>query len=122
MPQNTLFFLFLAGVWEYIQMTRDHVNELESSVHKAKNNIEEINNLMSSWSKTPLFARYENKHETLLNLDDRKDRLEKRYANISDIGTKIHQLLQVYQLLSAKIVIKVKLTLLVVIYCWSYVD
>lgn len=76
-------------------MTRDHVNELESSVHKAKNNIEEINNLMSSWSKTPLFARYENKHETLLNLDDRKDRLEKRYANISDIGTKIHQLLQV---------------------------
>lgn len=86
---------FTVGVWEYIQQTRDQVIELESSVQKAKNNVEEINRLMTTWSKAPLFERKEDKHDTLLNLDDRKDRLEKRYANISDIGSKVHALLQV---------------------------
>lgn len=57
--------------------------------------MEEIKKLMSTWSKTPLFERKEDKHETLLNLDDRKERLEKRYSNIKDIGKKIHELLQV---------------------------
>ena len=57
--------------------------------------MEEIKKLMSTWSKTPLFERKEEKHETLLNLDDRKERLEKRYANIKDIGNKIHDLLKV---------------------------
>lgn len=82
-------------MWEYIQKTRDQVIDLESRVQKAKDNVEEIKNLMSTWSKTPLFERKEEKHETLLNLDDRKERLEKRYSNIKDIGNKLHAILQV---------------------------
>ena len=82
------------GVWEYIQKTRDQVIDLESRVQKAKDNVEEIKNLMSTWSKTPLFERKEEKYETVLNLDDRKERLEKRYANIKDIGNKLHAILQ----------------------------
>jgi hypothetical protein len=50
---------------------------------------------MSTWSKTPLFERKEEKYETVLNLDDRKERLEKRYTNIKDIGKKLHAILQV---------------------------
>jgi phage shock protein A len=82
-------------VWEYIQKTRDQVIDLESRVQKAKDNVEEIKNLMSTWSKTPLFERKEEKYETVLNLDDRKERLEKRYTNIKDIGKKLHAILQV---------------------------
>ena len=82
-------------MWEYIQKTRDQVIDLESRVQKAKDNVEEIKNLMSTWSKTPLFERKEEKYETVLNLDDRKERLEKRYANIKDIGNKLHAILQV---------------------------
>lgn len=90
-----IFLIKFVGVWEYIQKTRDQVIDLESRVQKAKDNVEEIKKLMSTWSKTPLFERKEDKHETLLNLDDRKERLDKRYSNIKDIGKKIHELLQV---------------------------
>lgn len=86
---------FLSGVWEYICSTRDQVMDLQSCVQKAKNNVEEITKLMSTWSKQPLFERKEDKHDTLLNLDDRNDRLGKRYNEIKNIGDKIHKLLQV---------------------------
>ena len=95
---------YFVGVWEYIQTTRDQVIELETCVQKAKDNVEQIVKLMSTWSKTPLFDRKEDKHETLLNLDDRKDRLEKRYGSICDIGEKIHHLLQVFFFYKTQIV------------------
>lgn len=84
-----------SGAWDYIQKIRDGVIELESSVQKAKNNVEEIQKLMATWNKSPLFERKEDKHDTLLNLDDRKERLEKRYNEIRLVGEKIHTLLQV---------------------------
>ena len=82
------------GVWEYIQETRDKVHDLESRVQKAKDNVEEIQKLMGTWSKNPLFVRKEGKNETLLNLDDRDDRLKKRYGEVEGIGGKIHNLLK----------------------------
>ncbi|KAJ8318719.1 LOW QUALITY PROTEIN: hypothetical protein KUTeg_003810 [Tegillarca granosa] len=82
------------GAWDYIQKIRDRIIDLESRVQKAKNNVEEIQKLMATWSKNPLFERKEDKHDTLLNLDDRKDRLEKRYQEIRQIGDKIHALLK----------------------------
>ena len=50
---------------------------------------------MSTWSKIPLFERKEAKNETLLNLDDRDDRLNKRYNEISGAGEKLHVLVKV---------------------------
>lgn len=88
-------FLFV-GVWEYIQSTRDEVIDLESRVQKAKNNVDSIKKLMSTWSNNPLFERKEDKYDTLLNLDDRKDRLNKRYTEIKKLGDEIHGLLKVH--------------------------
>ncbi|KAK3590847.1 hypothetical protein CHS0354_024585 [Potamilus streckersoni] len=82
------------GIWEYIEKTRDQVIDLESRVQKSKNNAEEIKSLMASWSKNPLFVRKEEKNDTLLQLDDKDDRLNKRYAEIKTIGEKIHELLK----------------------------
>ncbi len=50
---------------------------------------------MATWSKLPLFERKEGKKETLLNLEDREDRLKKRYGEIAEAGAKIHGLLGV---------------------------
>ena len=69
--------------------------DLESRVQKAKSNVEEIVKLMSTWSKSPLFTRKEEKFDTLLNLTDREERLNKRYTEIKTIGGKIHGLLKV---------------------------
>ena len=89
-----------SGIWDYIQSTRDEVIDLESRVQKAKNNVEEVQKLMSTWSKSPLFTRKEEKNDCLLNLTDREDRLKKRYDEINAIGEKIHGLLKVCCLLS----------------------
>ena len=63
------FFFFLLGVWEYIESTRDKVRDLERRVRLVKANVEQMNNIMSGWSQSPLFRRKEDKKDTLLNLE-----------------------------------------------------
>ncbi|XP_077110730.1 dynein axonemal heavy chain 9 isoform X2 [Ranitomeya variabilis] len=81
------------GIWDYIQQVRDSVHDLERRVQKARDNVEEILAIMKTWV-LPIFERKDGKRETLLNLDDRSERLEKRYNLIRESGTKIHQLVQ----------------------------
>ena len=88
-------YALLSGLWDYIQETRDKVQDLESRVQKAKSNVEQLQKIMSTWSKCPLFERKEGKNESLLNLDDRDERLRKRYEEINQAGDKIHGLLKV---------------------------
>ena len=87
--------LFVSGVWEYIEATREKVHDLETRVQKSKDNIEEIKKIMTTWSETPLFQRKEDKNDMLLMLDDRQDRINKRYADIKTNGEKVHELLKV---------------------------
>ena len=86
---------YFVGAWEYIEETRDKVRDLEVRVQKSKDNVEEIQKIMSTWSKTPLFERREMKNERLLHLDDREDRLNKRYNEISASGEKLQELVKV---------------------------
>ncbi|XP_044152524.1 dynein axonemal heavy chain 9 [Bufo gargarizans] len=81
------------GVWDYIQQVRDSVHDLERRVQKARDNVEEIQSIMKTWV-LPIFERKDGKKDTLLNLDDRSERLEKRYNVIRESGSKIHQLVQ----------------------------
>ena len=83
------------GVWEYIQQVRDQVRDLEKRVQQAKDNVDEIKKIMETWAKTSLFERKEMKEQALLGLDDRQDRLAKRYKEITDSGEKIHGLVKV---------------------------
>ena len=57
------------GVWEYIESTRDKVRDLERRVRLAKANVEQMHNIMTGWSQSPLFRRKEDKKDTLLNLE-----------------------------------------------------
>ena len=82
-------------MWEYIEKTREQVHDLEMRVQKSKDNVEEIKRIMTTWSKVPLFERKEDKHDTLLMLDDREDRINKRYNEIKTAGDSIHALVKV---------------------------
>ncbi|XP_071797739.1 dynein beta chain, ciliary isoform X1 [Asterias amurensis] len=82
------------GVWEYIQETRDQVRDLEKRVQKTKDNVDQIKKIMEDWSKTPLYERKELKDIALLALDDREERLNKRYGEITSTGEKIHSLVK----------------------------
>ncbi|CAK8695850.1 unnamed protein product [Clavelina lepadiformis] len=82
------------GIWEYIQSTRDKVHDLQIRVQKTKLNVDKIETIMKTWSETPLFDRKLGNPTALLNLDDRKDRISKRYNAITADGEKIHQCIQ----------------------------
>ncbi|XP_036372722.1 dynein heavy chain 9, axonemal [Megalops cyprinoides] len=81
------------GIWDYIQEVRDAVHDLESRLQKTKDNVDEIQNIMKMWV-SPIFERKEGKKDTLLNLEDRSERLERRYNHIRDSGDRIHSLLK----------------------------
>uniref|UniRef100_T1IU37 Dynein beta chain, ciliary n=1 Tax=Strigamia maritima TaxID=126957 RepID=T1IU37_STRMM len=80
---------------EYVENTGDSVGSLENRVRKAKENFEQITNLIESWSRTTLHSRRDEKKETLLTLDDQQtERVNKRYDEIRAADAKIHELLQ----------------------------
>ncbi|XP_077101765.1 dynein axonemal heavy chain 9 [Siphateles boraxobius] len=81
------------GIWEYIQDKREMVHDLEQRLQRTKDNVEEIQSIMKSWT-TPVFERKEGKKDTLLNLDDKTERLERTYNHIRASGAKIHLLLK----------------------------
>ncbi|CAF94150.1 unnamed protein product, partial [Tetraodon nigroviridis] len=81
------------GIWPYIQEVRDSVCDLESRLQRTKNNVEEMQNCMSSWS-TPVFDRKDGKKDALLSLEDRDERLDRFYTLIRSSGEKIHFLLE----------------------------
>jgi dynein heavy chain len=87
--------LLTLGVWNYIQETRDKVHDLEKRLQTSKDNVETIQKIMATWSKTPLFERLESKNSSLLNLSDREERTKKRYEDIRQQGERIHDLLKV---------------------------
>lgn len=84
----------LVGIWEYIQDVREMVHDLEQRLQRTKDNVEEIQTIMKTWT-TPVFERKEGKKDTLLNLEDKTERLERTYGRIRASGTKIHLLLKV---------------------------
>ncbi|CAK8676513.1 unnamed protein product [Clavelina lepadiformis] len=81
------------GVWDYIQQSRDQVFDLEQRVQHAKDNVEQIKKIMTTWV-LPIHERKENNKDALLYLDGKEDRLTKRFAVIKESAEKIHGLLE----------------------------
>lgn len=75
-------------------MVMDGVQDLEQRIQKAKSNVEEIQSFVRSWG-SPIFERKDGKKESLLNLEDCQDRLEKRYSLVRESGLRIHLLMKV---------------------------
>ncbi|CAH8620633.1 unnamed protein product [Schistosoma intercalatum] len=83
-----------SDAWDYIQKTRNQIDDLKHRVVQTQENAQQIRLIMTTWSKTPLFERKDGKKDTLLGLDDREDRCSKRYAEITDAGKQILSLLE----------------------------
>ncbi|KAM6377247.1 dynein axonemal heavy chain 17-like [Pluvialis apricaria] len=99
--EHTLFWHH-EGVMEYIHEMRDILYDLQARVQKAKLNMDSITQLMEvafagalrECSATPLFERKDSKEAALLDLDGKANTLTKRYAAISDAGTKIQEMME----------------------------
>ncbi|XP_043921477.1 dynein axonemal heavy chain 11 [Protopterus annectens] len=81
--------------WPYIEEVKNTVYDLERRVQSTKDNTEMIQRIMRMWAEQTFFSRKDNKKEALLNLEDREERIAKRYRLIQEDGVKIHELVQV---------------------------
>ena len=81
--------------WSFIQATKHVVQNLQWRVQRTKDNCDAIQTLMKGWSKQALFCRKDNRRDALLQLDDRSDRVSKRYSATQKDGCTIHKLIQV---------------------------
>ncbi|XP_062322712.1 dynein axonemal heavy chain 11 isoform X2 [Osmerus eperlanus] len=80
--------------WNFIQATKHVVQNLQWRVQRTKDNCDAIQTLMKGWSKQALFCRKDNRRDALLQLDDRSDRVSKRYSATQKDGCTIHKLIQ----------------------------
>ncbi|MEE6466363.1 hypothetical protein FKM82_006924 [Ascaphus truei] len=80
--------------WDYIVKVKSIVHDLEKRVQQSKNNIVEIQQIMKTWAEQALYSRKDNRKETLINLEDKSDRVNKKCRLIQEDGNKIHSLVE----------------------------
>ena len=70
------------GLWEYIEATREQVRDLEKRTQKCRDNVEEVERLMSTWKNSPLVTRKDGKQtEPLPHRDEYRAVAQRRSVN-----------------------------------------
>ena len=76
--------MLCSELWDYIERLHRLVHSLEARVQQTQDNIEQIQNIMSVWSKVALFERSDGKKDTLLCIEDRSEHVQRRYVQQKD--------------------------------------
>lgn len=74
---------------EYLKKLRTPIECLQQRMQKVEDNMQEMRTALGVWDKLPLFERKESKKDTVFCLDERGDRISRRYADISNAATRI---------------------------------
>ncbi|KAI4493969.1 hypothetical protein M0802_009345 [Mischocyttarus mexicanus] len=82
------------GLLEYIVKLEELVNGLWKRVKASQMNVDKIKLILEPWTRMPLFERKDSRKDTLLCLDERQERVSKRYAEVNKISEQIHSLLE----------------------------
>lgn len=69
------------------------VGNLQSNLQKCQDNLVEIKNILIPFARQPLFERKDGKKDTFLSIEERAERLKKRYAELETSKDKIKTLL-----------------------------
>ncbi|XP_031759446.1 dynein heavy chain 11, axonemal [Xenopus tropicalis] len=78
--------------WDYIVKVKSVVQDLEKRVQTSKDNIITMQQIMKVWAEQWLFSRKDNRKETLINLDDKNEIVNKKYQTIQEDSVKIQSL------------------------------
>ncbi|XP_059610636.1 dynein beta chain, ciliary isoform X2 [Phlebotomus argentipes] len=81
------------NIMDYLTKLRTPVECLQQRMQNIQKNLAEMRQILGAWSRLPLFERKDGKKDTVLCLDERSDRIAKRYADIEAASTKIQELL-----------------------------
>lgn len=64
---------------------------MHERIQKIQKNLNEIQIIMTSWIKYPLFVRKDNKKDTVLCLEEKSERTHRRYSEIESVAVKVHR-------------------------------
>lgn len=70
---------------------RKPVEKLQDRMNRTQTNLSEIRKVISCWVKVPLFERKDSKKDSVLCIDERFDRITKRYADIEEASKIVHR-------------------------------
>lgn len=79
---------------EILMQIYEKVNDLSERVAQCQKNLETVEATLDSWVEIPLFERREGKKENLLYLEDRSERVTKRFTQIENSYEEIKRLLE----------------------------
>lgn len=82
---------FSPDIMDYLNRLREPVEQLQVRMQKTQHNLNEIRRIASTWVKYPLFERKDGKKDTVLCLNERGNRVAKRYAEISAASDTVHR-------------------------------
>lgn len=105
--------------WSFISTTKDLVHDLVHRVSRAKENCKAIQSMMKGWSKQAMFCRKDNKKGSLIQLEERGERVNKKYSSMKKDGDSIHQLVQVHMARCMIMIVHYRFfsCILVLLYC-----
>lgn len=88
---NYLFSNLLTDIMEYLKKLRYPIECLQQRMQKVQNNLYEMKAVLGVWDKLPLFERKESKKDTVFCLDERVDRITRRYAEIEHASVRVQE-------------------------------
>ncbi|XP_014280457.2 dynein beta chain, ciliary [Halyomorpha halys] len=77
---------------DYIAKLHKLVEAVQEPLSKTQANVVSMRSLLEPWAKSPLFMRTDGP-SSLLSIEDKSDRIQKRYSEIKEVGMQIHGLL-----------------------------
>ncbi|XP_023241616.1 dynein beta chain, ciliary-like, partial [Centruroides sculpturatus] len=92
--ESKITWINKAEAEDYVNKLYTDTEVLYNAIFTANNNFLNIQKLIETWYRCPLFERKDKKTDTLLHLEDKTERLNKRYAEIKATGEQINAILQ----------------------------
>lgn len=75
----------------YLEKLRMPVQRLQARMQATQSNLERIRCITATWTKVPLFERKDGKRDAVLCMDERNDRIAKRYGALVESSTTVHE-------------------------------
>lgn len=77
-------------IMDYLMALREPVERLQIRMEQTQHNLNEIKTIMSAWAKVPLFERKDSKKDSVLCMEERNERIARRYAEMESASKMIH--------------------------------
>ncbi|XP_031336595.1 dynein beta chain, ciliary isoform X1 [Photinus pyralis] len=81
-------------LWNYMVQLHTMVGNLQEHVQQSQENITKIRNVLIPFARQPLFERKDNRKDTVLSIDEKEERIKRRYSEIRQVTQEIHVLVE----------------------------